>query len=189
MPRSKQIIWLVWMLLAISALACYLIFPEWFDAARFLALLKDHRTAILLGYLLLSLVRGVFFIPSTPFIVAGALLFPESKMLVFLISMAGVVSGGTYVYFFTEFLEVEKVFKKHFAAKFEKVKTGMAKYGIWVVIFWAFFPAVPTDLISYTAGVTRMPYWKYCLGLFIGEVPLVAIYVFSGQALHAWLFA
>jgi uncharacterized membrane protein YdjX (TVP38/TMEM64 family) len=179
----------IWLVATLSALSCYIFFPEWFTAEAIRAFLDGSQGMMLILYLLISLARGVFLIPSTPFVLAGAMLFPDMRGTVFLISMAGVLGGASYIYFFTEFLGLDDFFQRKFAKRFEQAHRGMDKYGIWIVILWSFFPVVPTDLISYTAGVTRMPYWKFALGVVIGEIPLVAIYVFTGMALGDWLFA
>lgn len=189
MSRSKKIILALWLLLTLTAISFYIAYPERFTATALRDMLDGAQTSILIVYTLVSLLRGIFLIPSTPFVIAGALLFPELRVLVFIISMLGVVAGSSYIFFFTEYLGFDRFFQERFATRFERVKAGMARYGIWIVIFWSFFPIFPTDLISYTAGATRMPYWKFLLGLIIGELPLVAFYVFAGQSLGDWLWA
>ncbi|HHG84259.1 MAG TPA: TVP38/TMEM64 family protein, partial [Bacteroidetes bacterium] len=180
MPKKKKILFVVWLLLIAVAVSFYFLFPEYFTVSAIQTGLQNYQGPLLLGYLGISLVRGIFFIPSTPFVLAGAIIFPNQAWMVVFISICGVLAGSTYVYFFTEYLEVEKVFRKNFKARFEKVKKGMTKYGLWIVVAWAFIPVVPTDLISYTAGVTKMPYWKFAIGILLGELPLVMLYVFFG---------
>ncbi len=180
MPTRKKILLAIWLLLITIAVSCYVLFPAYFTVTSIRETLQNYHGSILLAYLGISLARGFFFIPSSPFVLAGALLFPMHPWLVVLISITGVLFGSCYIYFFTEYLEIEKIFRKNFTARFEKVKNGMAQYGFWIVVAWAFIPVVPTDLISYTAGVTRMPFWKFALGVFLGELPLVGLYVFFG---------
>jgi uncharacterized membrane protein YdjX (TVP38/TMEM64 family) len=190
MAMARLQIWtlVVWLVVTLSALSCYLFYPEYFTAEAIRNFLDGSQGMMLLLYLLISLARGIFLIPSTPFILAGAMIFPDLKWTVFWISLAGVMAGASYIYFFTEFLGLDSFFQRKFAKRFEQARKGMDRYGIWIVILWSFFPVVPTDLISYTAGVTRMPYWKFALGVLIGEIPLVAIYVFTGMALGDWLW-
>jgi uncharacterized membrane protein YdjX (TVP38/TMEM64 family) len=57
----------------------------------------------------------------------------------------------------------------------------------WFVALWAFFPAVPTDLICYAAGLVGMPFRRMMTGLMIGELPLVTLYVLLGQQAAQWL--
>lgn len=187
MPKKKQILFGIWLLLIAAAVSLYFIFPEYFTQKAIQNGLESYQGPLLLGYIAISLVRGIFFIPSTPFVLAGALIFPDHPWTVLLISISGVLAGSSYVYFFTEYLEIEKLIRKNFEQRFEKVKNGMAKYGMGIVVVWAFIPVVPTDLISYTAGVTRMPYLKFALGILLGELPLVALYIFFGGSISALL--
>jgi uncharacterized membrane protein YdjX (TVP38/TMEM64 family) len=187
MTRFRILILVLWLVATLSALSFYLFYPERFTAEAIRAFLDGSQGWMLLLYLAISLGRGILLLPSTPFVLAGALLFPDLQWTVFWTSIAGVLAGGTYIYFFTEFLGLDDFFQHKFARRFEQARAGMDRYGIWIVILWSFFPVVPTDLISYTAGVTRMPYWKFALGLLIGEIPLVALYVFTGMALGDWL--
>jgi uncharacterized membrane protein YdjX (TVP38/TMEM64 family) len=187
MKRIQLFALAIWLLATLSALSLYIFYPEQFTAEAIRGFLASAQGAMFGFFVLVSLVRGIFLIPSTPIVLAGALLFPEMQWTVFLVSLAGVLAGGTYIYFFTEFLGLDDFFQRRFAKRYAHAKRGMARYGIWIVILWSFFPIVPTDLISYVAGMTRMPYWKYALGLMIGEIPLVALYVFTGMALGEWL--
>ena len=56
-----------------------------------------------------------------------------------------------------------------------------SKKGVLFVIGWAFFPLAPTDLICFAAGAVRMKIQKFLAGIFIGELPIVAFYVFVGE--------
>ena len=58
---------------------------------------------------------------------------------------------------------------------------------MWFVAGWAIFPAVPTDLICYAAGLVRMPYRRMLLGITIGELPLVTAYILLGTKLSGLL--
>ena len=54
-----------------------------------------------------------------------------------------------------------------------------------MVVGWAMFPFVPTDIICYVAGTFRMHSGKFLLGITLGEIPIVAFYVSSGTLLFA----
>lgn len=177
----------VWGLLIVATLAALIFYPEYFTKEAISKFLLQYEDQVLLVYLLISMLRGALLIPSTAFVFAGAIIFPESPWLVLCISMIGVISGAAIIYYFTEFLGFEKFFQKRFAGKMDRVHRGMEKYGIWIVAGWAFFPVVPTDLVAYVAGVVRMKPWKFFLGIFLGELPLVSLYVFGGNAIGEWL--
>ena len=178
----------VWILLIVLGLGTYLIHPEWFTTEAIGGFIVTYKRHMLLVYFLISVARGIFLIPSTPFVMTGAALFPLDPWTVLVISMVGVMSGTAFIFYFTEFLGLDKPIQKRFGKKMEKVSLKMEKYGFWIVLAWAFFPIVPTDLVAYTAGITKMSPWKFFLGIFLGELPLVTFYVFTGQALGEWLF-
>jgi uncharacterized membrane protein YdjX (TVP38/TMEM64 family) len=46
---------------------------------------------------------------------------------------------------------------------------------------------VPTDAVCYVAGVAKMPLRKILTALLLGELPLVAVYVFLGAEIGEWL--
>lgn len=188
MEKSKKILAIVWGLLIAVGLFLYFAFPEYRSKEAISGFIQQYENQMFLVYLLISVIRGAFLIPSTAFIFAGVLIFPDSPWLVMTISMVGVMAGAAIIYYFTEFLGFEKFFQKRFAHKMEFVHKGMDKYGIWIVAGWAFFPVVPTDLVAYVAGVVKMKPWKFFLGILLGELPLVGLYVFGGNAVAGWLF-
>jgi uncharacterized membrane protein YdjX (TVP38/TMEM64 family) len=54
--------------------------------------------------------------------------------------------------------------------------------GFFFVALWAFFPLVPTDLVCYVAGTTKMNYLKFILAVCAGELILCSFYIFFGGA-------
>jgi uncharacterized membrane protein YdjX (TVP38/TMEM64 family) len=181
MEKSKKIMLIVWLTLIAAGLTLYFIFPEHFTQENISAFVRAYEGQMLLVYFLICVARGAFLIPSTPFVLAGGILFPDNLWMVLAISMAGVMAGSCFIYYFTEFLGVDKVIQKRFGHKLERTRRGMDKYGFWIVVAWSFFPLVPTDLIAYVAGITRMPAWKFLPGVFLGELPIVSVYVFAPQ--------
>jgi uncharacterized membrane protein YdjX (TVP38/TMEM64 family) len=121
-------------------------------------------------------VRGLTLSPSLPLVVAGVLLFPESPLLVYIISMLGIVFSGIIVYFFADALGFGQVLRGN--RTYEKIHTLLEKYGIYIITLWSFFPFVPTDLMCYAAGTMRIRFWKFLLGLTLGESVIVYIIVY-----------
>ena len=91
--RVKRIGRLTWLLMIAAALVGWACFPNALTPASIRGFLQQYEASALLIYLLISAVRGCFLVPGTPFVLAGVLLFPDSKWLVFAISLAGVVIG------------------------------------------------------------------------------------------------
>lgn len=188
MRPIQKVFLAIWIILILTGLGTYFLYPEWFTPENISNFLVEYKQHMLLFYFLISVGRGIFLIPSTPFVMTGAALFPQDPWMVLAISMVGVMAGAGFIYYFTELLGLDVVIQKKFGKKMEKVATKMEQYGFWIVLAWAFFPIVPTDLVAYTAGITRMSPWKFFTAIFLGEFPLVAFYVFTGMALGEWLF-
>jgi uncharacterized membrane protein YdjX (TVP38/TMEM64 family) len=137
---------------------------------------------------MLSLVRSIFFLPSTIFVIMGVVLYPEEPFLVLLISMLGILIGATWIYLAAGVLKVEELFSSKAQQKFKKAESGMKKHGFWIVLLWSFFPAVPTDLICYVAGYSKMSFLKFIIALFLGEIVLVSLYIWTGKSLIELIF-
>lgn len=174
-PRTKKVVLGAWISFIVAAIVLYFVFPKEFTAIGIQEFVIQFNTLALGVYFFISLIRGLFLIPSTPFVLAGALLFPEKLWLVFIISMLGILGSGIFIYYAAQFLEFGEKKDK----KINKISEKIRSHGFWIVLGWSFFPIVPTDLICYVAGRTRITFWKYILALFIGEAALVAVYLSS----------
>lgn len=183
MRLIKRVLFWLWAAGVIVAAGAYLTFPEHFTAEKLVALLERFSTHLLAAYFLASVLRGFLLIPSTPFVLAGALLFPGHPFTVGFISMAGILVSAAFVYLWADFLDIDEILQNRFRAKFELVKAKMHQHGFWIITVWSFFPAVPTDLVCYAAGVIRFHFIKFLTAVFLGELVIVAIYVASGKAL------
>lgn len=180
----KRAILIGWAVLIVSALTTYLIRPDWFQPENLGRVMQQVGPYVLVAYLLVSLARGLTLLPSTPFIVAGALLFPEQPGLIFLISMIGVVFSAGVIYGLSEYLGFDEFFHRKFPHKIKWIHRKLdSPVGGLFVIGWAFFPLVPTDLVCYVAGIARMRFFLFLTAITLGEIPLVAAYVWGVDAL------
>ena len=102
----------------------------------------------------------------------------------FAVSLGGVVVSATLIYYFFDFLGLAELFERRHAARLRWLETQIHRRGVWIVAGWSVFPFVPTDAICYVAASLRMPIGKFVLGVTLGEIPVVALYVTGGT----WLF-
>jgi uncharacterized membrane protein YdjX (TVP38/TMEM64 family) len=178
--------WLLIVLLIIGAISYD---PNLLQAEHLAGFIQKFEQQILLIYIFISIVRGLFLIPSTPFVLTGILLFPEQPWLVFLISIAGILLTTAMLYYFSDALGFSEKLQRKFPKKMEVWQKRLrSRHAIWIVIGWAFFPFVPTDLICYIAGIVKMPFKYLMCGVLIGESILVAIYVWFGAGMLGVLF-
>ncbi|KXK03438.1 MAG: SNARE associated Golgi protein [Acidobacteria bacterium OLB17] len=175
---------LVWAAVIVAALTAYLLDPAAFTAAKIAEFLKANAGNIWIAYLLVSALRGLTLLPSTPLVIAGTILFPSEPLAVFLVSLIGIALSSTMIYFFSEALGFDDFFERR---KPELVYSLHRKletpWGLAFVAAWAFFPLAPTDAVCYVAGIVRLEYWKFILAILLGEAVLCGIYIWAGSAM------
>lgn len=177
---------ILWLSLLVLTGVLWLLFPEWFEAERVAAWIHGPNARTL--YILLVLLRFFLLIPSTVPLLIGILLFPSEPFFLLSINLMGIVLGAYMIYRFGGYFADRKLLSPKKAAAVEKAKEKIRRHGFPIVLLWSFFPFVPTDLMCYLAGIVRMPVLKFLLALFLGELILVSIYVYTGKALLAHLF-
>lgn len=162
----------------------YIYDPSRFTAENIAEFLGRFSGVIWLIYLGFSIVRGITLLPSTPLVLAGTLLFPEQPFAVLAVSMTGILLSSTMIYFFSEYLGFNEYFEGQKPELTHKIKAKLEHpLGFLFVAGWAFFPLVPTDLICYLAGTTKMNYWKFIVAVLVGELILCICYIFFGGSL------
>ena len=178
----------IWLALVAVLLPLLLLFPGWLNQESIANFLNSLGAIGLLVYLLLSLSRAFLMIPSTPFVLAGAIAFPEMPLVVWLISATGVVVGALLVYSFPSFGSYDRFLEEKYPDKILFLKEKMqGKYAFWVIAGWAFFSLVPTDAVCYAAGLAKITYKKMIVPLLIGQLPLATVYIFLGTEFGEWL--
>jgi uncharacterized membrane protein YdjX (TVP38/TMEM64 family) len=171
---------------AVIGVSLYFYFadPAAFSAASIAEFIRTFQSEIWLVYFAMSALRGLTLLPSTPLVLAGAITFPDQPVAVLAVSLAGIALSSTMIYFFSELLGFTFYFERHDPDRIHAIKAKLEHpLGFLFVAAWAFFPLVPTDLVCYLAGTTRMNYWRFILAVLFGETILCSIYVFGGGSL------
>jgi uncharacterized membrane protein YdjX (TVP38/TMEM64 family) len=183
----KKILLVLWVAYIIGLLGYWMYNPNFLDHKQMKLTLEKYVGQIMLIYFLICLTRGIFLLPSSPFIVLGALLFPNNLWLVFFISIIGVFASATVLYYFSTYLGFDTYFTKKFPDRVEEIQRKMNSPKAFILIVaWSAFPFVPTDLMSYVAGTIRMNFFKMIAAMIIGELPLMYLYVFYTQKALQW---
>lgn len=174
----------IWLGAIVAGVSSYLLYPHLFTAENIADFLKRFEGEIWLIYLVMSALRGFSLLPSTPLVIAGTLLFPDQPLAVLAVSITGILLSSSMIYFFSEFLGFNEYFENHKPELTHKLKAKLEHpLGFLFVALWAFFPFVPTDLVCYLAGTTKMNFWKFIAAIFAGELVLCSCYVFFGGSL------
>ncbi len=178
----KKILFGLWIVAILSFLGYSLYNPSFLDHEKMKLTLETYSSQILFIYIFICLIRGVFLLPSSPFVVLGALLFVDQLWLVFAISLLGIFCSATVLYYFSGFFGFDSYFKEKYPEKIQKIQDKVkSPKAFWFIVAWSAFPFVPTDLICYIAGTIRMKFSRMIIAMIIGEIPLVYFYVFYTQ--------
>ena len=178
MQRTKLIALISWGIIAGSCFTYYITHPTVFEPQNFANFLQNQSGNILVIFALLSILRAFTLIPNTFLVMVGAILFPTQLLLVFLISLTGILVSSIMIYYFSDFLGMDEVFEKKYPTQIKWLKEQIEKRGVWIIIGWCAFPFVPTDVIFYVAGTLKMNFLKFILATAVITAPLVVIYMF-----------
>lgn len=186
--RFRRFLTWCWAALVVAVCVFYLFNRELFTDEHFQRVMAGWGAWAFPGFVVASLLRGPLLIPSTPVVIAGGAFFPDSLPAVLAVSMLGIVFSASLLYRFPGFAGYDKMLAERHPEQLARVRTKLeGPWAMWFVALWAFFPAVPTDLICYAAGLVGMPYRRMIAGIIIGELPLVTAYIYLGKSLMAFL--
>ncbi len=178
--RFKRKTFIAWLLVVAVALTLFMAYQDRIDVNWIRGLVHDNRLLIIPCYLLLLSLLGLTFIPSTPFAIAGVILFDPT--LAYFLNLVGIITSSTIVFHFAGFLGLRDAFETRYPEQTKKVRRALDRKELPIIIGWSFFPVVPTDLIIYVASTLEIPLWKCLLGVLLGEGTLNAFYIFSVNA-------
>jgi uncharacterized membrane protein YdjX (TVP38/TMEM64 family) len=173
--RRKTLI--IWIAVLLISFILYLANRDLFDITFLKEYVVDHKVLVISVYLVILTFIGLTFIPSTPFAIAGVLLF--SPLEAYIINLAGILTSSLVVYYFTQYLRLDVWFESKYPQQIARVKKALSMKELPIIAGWSFFPIVPTDLIIYVASTLNISFWKCAVGILIGEGTLNAFYIFS----------
>ena len=175
----RRIVLLVWALLIAGGLYFYFTQPE---ALSRVLTGSVVRSTVLAGavYFVLFCIRGFTLIPSSYFLIAAIPILPPTTL--FGLTLAGILVSSASIYYFSKHLGLDEYIERRHKAGVDKVKAAMQRWQMPIIIGWSFFPPVPTDVICYVCGILRVNFWKFLVGILIGEGAICAVYIFVGDS-------
>lgn len=181
--KYKKLI--IWGVVTIGLIVLYNFKIEWFNIDFLEGVVAEHRIWAMLLYLFILATISIFLIPSTPFAVAGVVIF--SPVEAFILNLIGILISSVVVYYLARYLGIKDIFETKYAEKLEKIKKALSKKELPIIIGWSLFPAAPTDLIIYACSGLNISLKKCLIGVLIGEGILNFFYIFSVDAVINFL--
>lgn len=68
----------------------------------------------------------------------------------------------------------------------ERVENWMRRYGSVVVFLLAFFPNPLFDIAGITAGVLKMPLWRFLFWCLLGKILKMLLFAYLGETMMSW---
>ena len=174
--KFKKKTFFIWLTMTFVLLIFFGLNKEYIDILLIQEFVGQNKIFIAIIYVFLLSILGLFFIPSTPFAMAGVILF--SPLEAYLLNLIGIVTPSFIVYHFAKFLSLDKVFEKKYPNKIKKLKGALQNKELPIIAIWSFLPIVPTDMIIYVASTLKISIKKSILGVIIGEGTLNLFYIF-----------
>lgn len=137
------------------------------------------------AYLALGAIRGFTLIPSTTLVLAALPFFPPGPLLA--ATLVGIAISSSSIYFFSSALRLDERLARRHPREIARITDLINRYELPIIVGWSFFPLAPTDLICYVCGLLRVRFWKFLIGVTIGEGAICAIYIYGGDQILRWL--
>lgn len=135
---------------------------------------------------LISIVVMIIQTIATPvplFLVAGANGFIFGIAWGIVITLVGALLGSTVAFFMARFL-ARDYFTKKLSKYMPQVEEMSKKSGVRVVFLARLVPILPSSVISYAAGLSRMKFRGFFLASVFGKLPEIIIYTALGHSLE-----
>lgn len=121
--------------------------------------------------------------PVPLFIVAGANGYIFGIAWGIIITLVGALLGSTVAFFMARFL-ARDYFSKRLAKYMPKVEEMSRQSGARVVFLARLIPILPSSVISYAAGLSKVSFKGFFLASVFGKLPEIIIYTALGHSLE-----
>ncbi len=130
-------------------------------------------------YLVINCLRGFTFIPVTYTMILGLVFLPAPA--VYILTIIGVGTSATSIYYFSEYLSLGNYFKQNYPTVIAKLTNILKKYELPIITVWSFLPFLATDAMCYVCGTLRINFKKFIIGVLLGEGVFCALFIFLGK--------
>lgn len=91
--------------------------------------------------------------------------------------------GALLCFYIAKFLGREVVEKLTSKIALKSVDAFFEKHGVYAILIARLLPFISFDIVSYAAGLTRMPLRSFLVATGLGQLPATLIYSYAGEML------
>ena len=168
----------MWIAIVAGALYLYF-FQREFVQAELQGALSTSTLIASVIYVALGSLRAFTLVPATFLLFIAMPFFPPFLLL--MLTLPGIAISSSICYFFAEVLHMDEIFERKYPRQIQTLKRVLQRHPLAITIGWSFMLFLPTDLICYVCGTLRINYWKFIIGVLIGEGTVYAIYIYLGD--------
>ncbi|MBQ9707591.1 MAG: TVP38/TMEM64 family protein [Firmicutes bacterium] len=173
-------------ILAAIPLYMYIAHPdlvrEYMNAEAIKGLLEDYKGYSILLFLGLNVLQVIFSLPGQVFQLAGGYAF--GFWLALLLSVAGVATGSSIVYFISRKLGHDAIRTLFGGSKVTNLLDQLnSRKGIVILFVGYLIPGMPKDLLNYVSGLSDIRYKPFILLSMTARLPGMIASLFIGDAL------
>lgn len=131
---------------------------------------------------LLLMVLQTLFTPLPLFLLAGANGFIFGLWYGILITLGGSILGATIAFYIARGFGrglVSRCIKETYMTKVDEMSHSQ---GPWMVFMARLVPVIPSSIISYVAGLSKMTFRGFFIATAIGKLPEIVIYTALGHS-------
>lgn len=183
LPRIRLVFGILWASLLLGGLfwiSSYLLKYGWEETkltAKTLLAAKGDLAPFY--YLLLFSIRSFLFLPTTILILLAGVIFPP--LSAFLLAITGSTLSLSVVYLLAQFFGKEFI-QSHENEWFQRLDETLSKRGFFATLVLTLLPVLPADSIAIVAGVSRISFLDFFLGILIGSAPGTVPLVLLGNS-------
>ena len=132
------------------------------------------------------------YVVACVFLIPGSIITLGAGFLFELVGGVITVSIGSVLGACTAFWIGRTVARKWIAGKvarnekFSAIDEAVAHQGLKIVFLTRLSPFFPFNLLNYAFGLTKISFWKYALGSWIGMIPGTVMYVYLGAGARSF---
>lgn len=133
-------------------------------------------------YIVCNVVRPFFFFPAAVLAVAGGLAFGPFWGTVYLVT--GTVLGAVSCFCLARIMGDDRI--RHVLPKWTQMSClgrRAATYNFKAILILRLVPILPWDVVSFLSGLSKAPFWSYCIATFIGSIPGAIAFCYLGTNL------
>ena len=70
---------------------------------------------------------------------------------------------------------------------YNRIHPWVVKYGGWAILIFSAIPNPFFDLVGIAAGISKMPFWRFMLSCWVGQIIKMSFFAFAGAYSLNWL--